>query len=405
MVSIKVKFRSPAKTGDKGTIYYQITYKQKTRRISSGHHIYPHQWDNKRFTTLPTQCDDNNALDIPLKQRIQIGINRVNAIEQKLSSRATTFTVNDIIDEYNSYTNEYSISNYTENIILQLQLRNRIRTAETYRATLRSFQKFIFETYHFTDIIIDEMTHQMTESYEAWLKSRGIVPNTISFYLRILRALYNRAVNNGIFDNGNPFIHVYTGVDKTTKRALSISTLKQILSLDLCRRPALDFARDIFMLSFYLRGMSFIDMSFLLKSDLKNNHITYRRRKTGQELSIEWTPEMQEIIDKYPANDSRFLLPIIRHDNGNERKSYLNASYSINRNLKKIGKMANIDIPLTLYVARHSWASAAKTNGIPLSVISEGMGHDSETTTQIYLASLDADIVDRANALILQSLK
>lgn len=189
------------------------------------------------------------------------------------------------------------------------------------------------------------------------------------------------------------------------KRALPLSIVKKIKVLNLSMTPALDFARDMFLISFYLRGMSFIDMAFLKKSDLKNGYVTYRRRKTGQQLVIEWTKEMQIVLDKYPDNETDYLLPIIKTLGTNERYTYRNVGYNINHNLKKIAQMVGISIPLTLYVARHSWASAAKAKGIPLSVISEGMGHDSETTTQIYLANLDTSVVDRANAVILKSLK
>ncbi len=158
------------------------------------------------------------------------------------------------------------------------------------------------------------------------------------------------------------------------------------------------------MMSFMLRGMSFIDMAYLRKSDLANGYVIYRRRKTGQQLTIEWTKEMQLILDKYPENASDYLLPIIRNLGTNERCAYRNAGYNINHNLKKIAQKVGINIPLTLYVARHSWASAAKAKGIPISVISEGMGHDSEATTQIYLASLDTSVVDKANSLILKAI-
>lgn len=145
-------------------------------------------------------------------------------------------------------------------------------------------------------------------------------------------------------------------------------------------------------------------MAFLKKTDLKNGYVTYRRRKTGQQLIIEWTKEMQMILDKYPENKSDYLLPVIRNPGLNERCTYHNVSYNINHNLKKVAKIVSITIPLTMYVARHSWASAAKAKGIPISVISEGMGHDNEATTQIYLASLDTSVVDKANNLILKSL-
>ncbi len=181
-----------------------------------------------------------------------------------------------------------------------------------------------------------------------------------------------------------------------------MAVIKKIKTLDLSLVPTLDYARDMFMMSFYLRGMSFIDMAFLKKTDLKNGYVTYRRHKTGQQLIIEWTKEMQMMLDKYTENNSDYLLPIIRNKEVNEHCIYRNTGYNINHNLKSIAGMVGVNIPLTLYVARHSWASIAKAKGIPISVISEGMGHDSEATTQIYLASLDTSVVDKANSLILK---
>lgn len=253
--------------------------------------------------------------------------------------------------------------------------------------------------------MLDCLNSKVMESYEAWHHNRGVTPNTISFYTRILRAVYNRAVEEDVIENRNPFRHVYTGIDKTTKRALPLDMIKKIKELDLSLNPSLDFARDMFMISFYLRGMSFIDMAYLKKSDLKKGYVTYRRHKTGQQLTIEWTNDMQLVLYKYPENKSDYLLPIIKSSGINERCAYRNVGYNINRGLKQISNMLSLKFRLTMYVARHSWASAAKVKGIPLSVISEGMGHDSETTTQIYLASLDTSIVDRANAVILKSLK
>ncbi len=160
----------------------------------------------------------------------------------------------------------------------------------------------------------------------------------------------------------------------------------------------------MFLMSFYTRGMSFIDMAFLKKSDLKNGVLSYRRHKTGQLLSIQWTTEMQMLLDKYPENPTQYLFPIITTPNAQERYTYRKMGYVINSNLKKVARIIGIYIPLTMYVARHSWASIAKAKGVPLSVISEGMGHDNEATTQIYLTSLDTSVVDKANSLILKSL-
>ena len=173
--------------------------------------------------------------------------------------------------------------------------------------------------------------------------------------------------------------------------------------MDLSAKPSLDFARDMFLFSFYTRGMSFIDMAYLKKIDLRNGILTYRRRKTGQELSIKWEKCMDRIIVKYPENKTEFLLPIIK-EQGDERKLYENAQHLVNYRLKDLSKILNLQRPLSMYVARHSWASAAKAQNVPLSVISEGMGHDNDATTQIYLASLETSVVDRANKKILELL-
>lgn len=400
MASIKVKFRPSTVADHEGTIYYQIIHERKVRQLLSDYKVFPSEWDESRSMVTTTQKSERKAFILSIRERIRWDVERLTKIDRKLDSNGLTYTADDVIDEFNRYANEYSLFNYMESIIVKLKQNGKVRTSETYKSALSSFKKFRQDE----DIMLDCLTSEVMESYEAWLKGRGVALNTISFYTRILRAVYNRAVEDDIIENRNPFKHVYTGVDKTVKRALPLPVIKKIKALDLSLNTSLDYARDMFLMSFYLRGMSFIDMAFLKKTDLKNGYVTYRRRKTGQQLIIEWTKEMQMILDKYPENATDYLLPIIRNPGTNERCTYRNMGYNINHNLKKIAQMVGVQIPLTLYVARHSWASAAKAKGIPLSVISEGMGHDSEATTQIYLASLDTSVVDRANSLILKSL-
>lgn len=400
MASIKVKFRPSQLPNHEGTIYYQIIHERKPRQLLTEYHVFPSEWDENRSMVITTQKSERKSFILSIRERIRWDIERLTKIIRKLENKSLPYTADDVIDEFNRYANEYSLFNYMESMIAKLKQNGKIRTSETYSAALNSFKKFRNDE----DIMLDCINTEVMEAYEAWHQNRGNIPNTISFYTRILRAVYHRAVEDDIIENRNPFRHVYTGVDKTVKRALPLPTLKKIKSLDLSLNPTLDYARDMFMMSFMLRGMSFIDMAYLRKTDLANGHIIYRRRKTGQQLTIAWTTEMQMIIDKYPENTSEYLLPIIRNSGINERCAYRNVGYLINRNLKKVAEMTDIQIPLTMYVTRHSWASAAKAKGIPLSVISEGMGHDSEATTQIYLASLDTSVVDKANSLILKSL-
>lgn len=277
----------------------------------------------------------------------------------------------------------------------------KVRTGETYTCTLNSFMRFR----QGKDIIWKKFDAELMASYEAYLKSTGISMNTISFYNRILRAVYNRAVEKGFTRQKFPFKNVYTGVEGTIRRGLPARIIRTIRRMDLSGTPQLDYARDMFLFSFYTRGMSFVDMAYLKKDNLKNGVLTYRRKKTGQRLCVRWEPYMQDIVNKYPLlPESPFLLPIIREAGEEERRQYSNAQHLVNQKLKIIGKTLGLSVPLTMYVARHSWATIAKSKNIPLSVISEGMGHDSESTTQIYLASLDTTIIDKANKRILNLL-
>lgn len=400
MTSIKVKFRPSTVADREGTIYYQIIHERKVRQLPTLYKVLPSEWDEKRSMVITTLDSNRKSLILSIRERMRWDTERLTKIDRKLEATGLPYTVDDVIDEFNRYAHEYSLFNYMESIIAKLKQKGKVGTANTYRSTLNSIKKYFKDE----DIMLDCITSETMEGYEAWQRNRGIIPNTISFYTRILRAVYNRAVEEDIIENRNPFRYVYTGVDKTVKRALPLAVIKKIKALDLSLSPSLDYARDMFIMSFFLRGMSFIDMAFLKKSDLKNGYLSYRRHKTGQQLVIAWTKEMQMLLDKYPENRSDYLLPIIRNPGTNERCTYRNVGYNINHNLKRIAGMVGIVIPLTLYVARHSWASAAKAKGIPISVISEGMGHDSEATTQIYLASLDTTVVDRANSLILSSI-
>lgn len=400
MASIKVKYRASSVEDHDGAIYYQIIHERKVRQLNTEYHVRKEEWDENRSMVVTKQSSERKSLILSIRERIRWDVERLTKIAKKLDNEGISYTADDVIDEFKRYASEYSLFNYMESLIIRFKQNNKTRTAETYTAALNSFKKFRKDE----DLMLDCLTSEIMEAYEAWHKSKGNTPNTISFYTRILRAVYNRAVEEEITENKNPFKRVYTGVDKTVKRAISLEAVRKMKHLDLSLTERLDFARDMFLMSFYLRGISFIDLAFLKKTDLKNGVLSYRRCKTSQLLNIEWTSEMQMLLDKYPENPTEYLMPIITNPDANPRSTYRNVGYNINHNLKTIAQMIGINIPLTMYVARHSWASAAKAKGIPLSVISEGLGHDSETTTQIYLASLETSVVDKANSLILKSL-
>ena len=402
MTSIKVKFRPSTIDGKEGTIYYQVIKNRVVRQQKTDYHIYANEWNGNSSEVILPRYDKSRELYLMgIMEKIQIDIRHFDKIISTLEHYSATYSTDDVIAEFVADNPENYLFSFMEGVIANLKTLGKIRTSETYAATLCSFKRFREDR----DVPLDDLDSDMMMAYEAYLKNNGVSPNSSSFYMRNLRAVYNRAVEKELTAQRFPFKHVYTGVDKTVKRAVPLKVIKRIKEMDFSKNPTFDFARDMFLMSFYTRGMSFVDMAYLRKKDLQNGVLSYRRRKTGQQLFIKWEKCMQGIVDKYDTSQSSYLLPIIKpFSEIDERKQYIYAAHNINRSLKIIGKELGLSVSLTLYVARHAWASIAKSKNVPLSVISEGMGHDSEATTRIYLASLDTMAIDKANSMILKSL-
>ena len=402
MATVKTKFRPSTVNGKEGVIYYQVIHNRTARQLKTSYHLYAHEWSNSLKEVILTETDENrNRYLLKISDNIGLDLQHLYQIITSLEQDNIPYTSDDVITKFSFNQPQYQLFPFMEETIVQLKALGKIRTSETYAATLNSFKRFRDNK----DLVLDEMSSVIVMAYEAYLKSNGVCPNSSSFYMRNLRAVYNRAVDKGLTTQRFPFKHVYTGVDKTAKRAVSLKVIKRIKEMDFSANTTLDYARDMFLFSFYTRGMSFVDMAYLLKKNLSNGILSYRRRKTGQQLFIRWEKCMQEIVDKYDTSQSPYLLPVIKPRSHIEiRRQYIYGAHNINKGLKLIGRELGLSIPLTLYVARHAWASIAKSKKVPLSVISEGMGHDSENTTRIYLASLDTAAIDKANSLILKSL-
>ena len=402
MASIKVKFRPSQKENNEGILYYQIIHNRMVRQVKTDFKINSSEWNEK---------DDNIIIE-----KNSSSLNHLKSIQYQLKCDQQKFEqifasleksqpkeqilIDELVSSFEQQLAETTLFNFMKNRINIFQQNGQIRTAETYQTTLNSFKRFR----NMSDLPLNEINSEIMESYQCYLKHHNVSMNTISFYMRRMRATFNRAVEQDLANPTHPFKHVYTGMDKSVKRAISVECMKAINSLNLKQNAAQNFSRDIFILSFYLHGMSFIDMAYLRKSDLKNGILTYRRKKTGQKLIIQWEDCMQKLVDKYQTADSPFLLSILKLNDEDLRKQYQKALSNINRNLKNIGKDIGLKAPLTMYVSRHSWASIARWMNIPLSIISEGLGHDNEVTTSIYLSTVGTEAIDNANKKIIDLL-
>lgn len=404
MISVRLKFRASTEPNKRGRLYFQVIHDRVVRQLSTGCCIFEGEWDEwEGKIVIPSGISDKRRNElVNIREEICWQQKRLDKIISTLSNSGKTYTANDIVNSFQIENDEQQVTvfSFFRQQIALLRRIGKTGTAATYQQTLNSIMGFRQDH----DMFFDDITPGFTLAYEAWLRSQQLCRNTTSFYMRILRTIYNKAVEQQLTTDRRPFKHVYTGIDKTAKRAISLADIRRIKNIDLSYDPTLDFARDFFLLSFYLRGMSPIDLAFLRKTDLANGNITYCRHKTGQQMCVLLEKHMQQIIDKYPDAGTQYLLPVIQKEDGTEMQQYRVMARKINRKLKKLSELLHITPSLTLYVARHSWASIAYADNVPISVICGAMGHDSETTTQIYLASIQNSQIDQANHNILRKL-
>lgn len=395
MASVRIKFRPSTVEGKEGTLYFQIIHKRVARTVFTDCRVFTSEWDNVSSSVITVGTEERKAYLEMVASKLKWSMERFSRIMAEKDTTKAEYTVDDIVSEYNKQPDCPTLFNFIRSMITKKTAAKRYGTAKTYRDSLASFSSFR----NGKDITFDDLNEDIINQYEAWMKNKGLKRNSSSCYLRTFKTLYLKAVDMGLTDDRDIFRHVFTGFATTTKRAISIDAIKAIRKLNLENNPALAFARDMFMLSLYLQGMAFVDIAYLKKSDIRNGQLQYSRKKSGQTLTISWEKPMQEIVDAYShlTKDTPYLLPIITKQDGMERKQYEKAEHNVNRNLKKIGEMAGLHIPLTTYVARHSWASIMRDMGNDITVVGKGLGHSDIKTTQIYLSTIDNSTVMRAN--------
>lgn len=319
----------------------------------------------------------------------------------ELELLGNSYDIDQIISRYRIDNDDLSLLGYVDRLIVDKQNVEKIGTAIAYSSTRSSLSRFIGSKH----ISILDIDVTFVKSYEHHLMLRGVKPNTICYYMRNFKSIYSQALCDGVeTPKSSPFRGTSTKPQKTIKRALDSATIRRIKSVDLVdRKKHYALSRDLFIFSFLTRGMPFVDMFHLKKKCVNGNAIIYCRRKTGQWLQVALTDEIKEIIKRYQS-DGEYIFPMLNDNDGNLRKAYKISLEKTNRQLKGIGKMLELNMPLTTYVARHCWATQAKELGFPTSVISEGLGHSSEKITQIYLKEFDRSVLDDVNEQITKML-
>ena len=394
MATVKLKF-IPSKIKNKtGIICLQLIHNRRIKLLRTRFRLFSAEWDTKKETVLFGNSGIERQTYLQsIKTSIDIELRQLDELIRLLEMKSD-YMVEELADLYTSNSFNGYLFPFVDYVVKNLKENNRQKTASICITAKTSFERFL----NGQDILIDKIDNGLMRKYENYLKTTGMMKNTISCYMRALRSIYNQAVKRGLTTQKNPFANIFTRIDKTVKRAVNEDVIVQLKNLDLSSHKELALARDLFMFSFYMRGISFIDMANLRKSNIKNGYIVYSRSKTRQMLTVKLEICMQEIISQYESQTmDNYLLPVYTIQNRDNTSQLRNH----NKRLKRISEMLGLEKSLSSYVTRHTWATLALHKGIPIEVISESMGHENETTTRIYLASLSQSVVDKANAEII----
>lgn len=396
-----------------GHLFIRLTRNRQSCTVTTPYQVYHNEWDPVRHCLVYSGCDpvrrrELSHIEEELRREHRLVEDIILRLEEE--SRCSAAAVG---QTYRQSKDRKSLRVFTCRLSRDLQQQGRYRTSKAYMTVCRGFLSFLNKE----DISLSGLDSTLLLSFERYLKERSRAANTISYYMRNLRAIYNKAVAEGLISKirSNPFIEVYTGVRTTRKRALSRRSLLKLGQLDVLlgvnpdndkkdydqRKRPLD-AQRLFFFSFHARGISFVDLAYLRKDNIRRGVLSYYRKKTGRQIDVKVTPAMQSIINSFceRVRQSPYLFPIIKSPGKGSRLEYESGLRLQNKRLEKLACMAGVREKVTTHVARHSWATMAKGENLPLWVISEGLGHSNEKTTYTYLASFDRSILDVAGERI-----
>ena len=297
------------------------------------------------------------------------------------------------------------VFSFIEYIIEDLTEAKRVGNAGVYNGLLKKLKSVSPKSkLRFEDINYKFLKRMETLHYS---KSNGA--GGLSVYLRTLRAVYNRAIKAAVVPESTyPFKDYPIKNGVPNRRALSEEELKSFRECDLSFYPHLEKARDLYLVSFYLRGINWMDMAFLKAKDILGDfdRISYLRQKTrGKRFSIKINDAVKKImssfIDPPSYQDIDYLFPILKLSDPEERHHSIieNKRKRLNKNLKEIARICEIPA-FTIYSARHTYAMALKRHGAPTNIIQDSLGHTTEEMTQNYLDSFENSVIDEYDELI-----
>ncbi|MCD7935342.1 MAG: site-specific integrase [Tannerellaceae bacterium] len=403
MLSIEFHYRpSVRKDSDEGKVFLRLIYARQSGSITLPCSVRQAEWEvlyhRLRNPSLFSLSEEELFL-LNEKKTLQV-------IAGELESMGT-LNVPEILRVYRFRRQKKGLVALVEELSKELIRQGKERTARAYRTTLRMLQAYLGKK----EIYPEELTVELLRRYEQYMRAEKKSLNTISFYMRNLRAIYNKGIKKGYFPfrHDMPFSGVYTKVAPTRKRALSKQELR--LLENLLEDPVSPLEKEernalsLFLFSFHSRGMCFVDLAHLQKKDIAGGMLHYYRRKTGQYMELKISPAMRKYMGLISAGQNSPYQFHIIHPERSAYVQYCTGLRRQNRLLNQIGRKAGLNQTLTTHMARHSWATVAKMEQIPVEVISEALGHTRLDTTYRYLGSFGESVLDKASRKVSKAIR
>lgn len=358
--------------------------------------LLPSQWDEKRqrATNIENQNKINNYI---YNKKVQID----NAI-MELSSRGelTKMTSTQIKNKVKSYLDpKAEIQNLFINRYKKFtESRNAERTKEIYETTLNKILTFDKNA---TSMSFEDINKDWLISFDNFLKKEGLKKNSRNIHFRNIRAVINDAIDNEITTH-YPMRKMDINPEETEKRSLTIEELRLLFNYPVKRwqQKYLDY----FKLTFYLIGINPVDLCNCKKEDIKDGRLIYKRRKTGKLYSIKIEKEAQEIIEKYSGEKllvnfsermTNYKTFVSRANKALKKIGIVNMVYNSSHSKKNKFEYKPLFNSLSIYWARHTWATLAYSIGISDELIAAALGHShGNRITSIYIDKSIANIDD-----------
>lgn len=379
----------------------RIIHFRKSTSIPLGYSLKEDDWDEEKCQVLSSYKEVSSISRLNKwiqKQKIQAQ-DIINKLED--TGEINRLSVVDLKNRIANKRSEETFYQFTESLIEELKTAGRMGYAQSVNSVLRLVKKFLNEK----DITFEQLNYTFLQRFENYCLGNGNTINSIAVYMKTIKMIYNRAIKSGIVGRElYPFVNYTIKTTKTKKRAVPRDVIGLIENLSFEQGSRIWHARNYFLFSFYCMGINFADMAHLKMNNIIEGRLEYKRQKTKKEYSIKISPQIQDILSHYIAekDSDEYIFPIITRKGSTELefKDMAEKRRIYNKKLKEIANLCEIETNLTSYVARHTWATVAKHKGVPVAVISEGMGHADVKTTEVYLDSFDKSVLDDFNKLI-----